>query len=104
MLAFVSVMSHKNWSKEAMTRRMHHHVWRLVLEHGVKAFGTEPILVREPELYSHRTSAVRAGHMLQAKGRCDGFEVRRCNLVHRLDHLLESDAEFTSPDGSTSST
>ena len=83
---------------------MHHHVWRLVLEHGVKAFGTEPILVREPELYSHRTSAVRAGHMLQAKGRCDGFEVRRCNLVHRLDHLLESDAEFTSPDGSTSST
>ena len=83
---------------------MHHHVWRLVLEHGVKAFGTEPILVREPELYSHRTSAVRAGHLLQDKGRCDGFEVRRCNLVHTLDQLLENDAEIRRPGGATSST
>ena len=67
----------------------HHHVWRLLMEHGVAAFGTNPVLVREPKSYSHRTSAVRAGQALQDAGRCDSFEVRQCNEVHTLDQLLE---------------
>ena len=46
-----------------------HHVWRLLIEHGVATFGTNPLLVREPKSYSHRTSAVRAGQALQDAGR-----------------------------------
>ena len=68
---------------------VHHHVWRLLIEHGVATFGTNPVLVREPKSYSHRTSAVRAGQMLQDAGRCDAFEVRQCTEVHTLDQLLE---------------
>ena len=68
---------------------VHHHVWRLLIEHGVAAFGTDPVLVREPRSYSHRTSAVRAGQMMQNAGRCDAFEVRKCNEVHSLDQFLE---------------
>ena len=68
---------------------VHHHVWRLLIEHGVATFGTNPVLVREPKSYSHRTSAVRAGQMMQNAGRCDAFEVRQCDEVHTLDQLLE---------------
>ncbi len=68
---------------------VHHHVWRLLIEHGVATFGTNPVLVREPKSYSHRTSAVRAGQMMQNAGRCDAFEVRQCNEIHTLDQLLE---------------
>ena len=68
---------------------IHHHVWRLLMEHGVAAFGTNPVLVREPKSYSHRTSAVRAGQMMRDAGRCDAFEVRQCNEVHTMDQLLE---------------
>ena len=67
----------------------HHHVWRLLIEHGVATFGTNPVLVREPKSYSHRTSAVRAGQILRDAGRCDAFEVRQCDEVHTLDQLLE---------------
>ena len=66
----------------------HHHVWRLLLEHGVSTFGTNPILVREPKSYPHRTSAVRAGQLLRDADRCDAFEVRQCSEVHTLDQLL----------------
>ena len=68
---------------------MHHHVWRLLMEHGVVTFGTNPVLVREPKAYAHRTSAVRAGQVLRDAGRCDTFEVRQCSEVHTLDQLLE---------------
>ena len=68
---------------------IHHHVWRLLIEHGVAACGTNPVLVREPKSYAHRTSAVRAGQMIQDAGRCDAFEVRQCNEVHTLDQPLE---------------
>lgn len=68
---------------------IHHHVWRLLIEHGVATFGPNPVLVREPKSYSHRTSAVRAGRMMQDAGRCDTFEVRQCTEVHTLDQLLE---------------
>ena len=68
---------------------IHHHVWRLLIEHGVAALGTNPVLVREPKSYSHRTSAVRAGQMMRDAGRCDALEVRQCNEVHTLDQLLE---------------
>ena len=71
------------------TANVHHHVWRLLIEHGVAAFGTNPMLVREPKSYSHRTSAVRAGRMMQDSGMCDAFEVRQCNEIHTLDQLLE---------------
>ena len=66
----------------------HHHAWRLLLEHGVPTFGTNPVLVREPKGYPHRTSAVRAGQLLRDAGRCDAFEVRQCSEVHTLDQLL----------------
>ena len=26
---------------------IHHHVWRLLIEHGVATFGTNPVFVRE---------------------------------------------------------
>ena len=68
---------------------MHHHGWRLLIEHGVATFGTNPVLVREPQAYTHRTSAARAGQVLQDAGRCDAFEVRQCSEVHTLDQLLE---------------
>ncbi len=68
---------------------VHHHVWRLLIEHGVATFGTNPVLVREPNSYAHRTSAVRSGQALQDAGRCDSFEVRQCTEVHSLDQLLE---------------
>ena len=68
---------------------IHHHVWRLVIEHGVATFGTNPVLVRDPKSYSHRTSAVRAGQALRDAGMCDAFEVRQCTEVHTLDHLLD---------------
>ena len=42
------------------------------------AFGTNPVLVREPNGYAHRTSAVRAGQALRDAARCDSFEVRQC--------------------------
>ena len=61
---------------------IHHHVWRLLIEHGVATFGTNPVLLREPNSYYHRTSAVRAGQMMQNADRCDAFEVRQCNEVH----------------------
>ena len=67
---------------------VHHHVWRLLIEHGVATFGTSPVLVRESKSYAHRTSAVRAGQMMQDAGRCDAFEVRQCTEVHTLDQLL----------------
>ena len=54
----------------------HHHVWRLLMEHGVATFGTNPVLVREPK--------------------SDAFEVRQCNEVHTLDQLLEQ-KEATRP-------
>ena len=68
---------------------IHHHVWSLLIEHGVAAFGTNPVLVREPNSYDHRISAVRAGQMMQDAGRCDAFEVRQCIQIHTLDQLLE---------------
>ena len=68
---------------------IHRHVWRLLMEHGVATFGTNPVLVREAKSYAHRTSAVRAGQMLRDAGRCDAFEVRQCTEVHTLDQLLE---------------
>ena len=68
---------------------IHHHVWRLLMEHGVATFGTNPVLVREPKSYTHRTSAVRAGQMMQDARRCDSFEVRQCTEVHTFDQLLE---------------
>ena len=68
---------------------IHHHVWRLLIEHGVATFGTNPILVRGTELCAHRTSAVRAGQVLRHAGRCDTFEIRQCSEVHTLDQLLE---------------
>ena len=69
--------------------KIHHHVWRLLMEHGVPTFGTNPVLVREPKGYVHRTSAVRAGQMMQDAGRCDAFKVRQCIEVHTLDQLPE---------------
>ena len=68
---------------------IHHHVWRLLMEHGVATFGTNPVLVRESKSHSHRTSAVGAGQALRDAGRCDTFEVRQRNEVHTLDQLWE---------------
>ena len=68
---------------------MHHHVWRLVIEHGVATFGTNPVLVREARAYAHGTTAVRAGQVLRDTGRCDNFEVRQCSGVHNSDQPLE---------------
>ena len=68
---------------------IHHHVWRLLIEHGVAAFETNPVLVREPNSYVHRTSAVRPGQVLRDAGRCDSFEVRQCTEIHTLDQHLE---------------
>ena len=74
---------------------VHHHVWRLLIEHGVAAFGTNPVLVREPKSYSHRTSAVRAGQIMHDVGKCDAFEVRQCTELHTLDQLLELRGKIT---------
>ena len=46
----------------------HHHVWRLLMEHGVATFGTNLVRGRDPRSYAHRTSAVRAGQMMQDAG------------------------------------
>ena len=68
---------------------IHQHVWRLLMEHGVATFGTNPVLVREPKSYAHRTSAVRAGQMMRDDGRCEAFDVCQCTEVHALDQLQE---------------
>ena len=68
---------------------VHHHVWRLLIEHGVATVGTNLVLVRKPKSSSHRTLSVRAGQALRDSGRCDSFEVRQCNELHTLDQLLD---------------
>ena len=56
-LPCVSHPARREW-RPMSAANVHHHVWRLLIEHGVAAFGTNSLLVREPESYSHRTSAV----------------------------------------------
>ena len=82
-------MQHMENGEAILSATLHHHVWRLLIEHGVATFGTNPVLVREPRAYAHRTSAVRAGQALRDAGRCDAFEVRQCSEIHTLDQLLD---------------